>query len=736
MKVFLKPLYSQLNPGVGNCSLGCEQGCQIHQQAPSLKPPPGYTCPLSIHQAQTYAEVVHGTADVVFNKAATGDGKSLAAYAPGLMNPHFRIMGLYPTIELVEDQTRSQQGWHSLFGLDAEERIDRLFGEELSRRVQQAENSNKFQELFLAIQHKPILLTNPDIFHLITHFQYRHPAYGNDLLPFALADFPDLWVFDEFHIFGPHQEAAVLNSMTLLRRAQSDHRTRRFLFTSATPKPDFIKQLQQSGLKTVEIAGNYASEATSGYRQVLQPVELEFVALKDADSLDWLTENADRLAALLQVESQGRGLIILNSVAQAGRAARLLQRLLPGVLVREISGRIDRRERSQTQLALKNATQPVLVIGTSAVDVGVDFKIHLLIFESSDSATVIQRLGRLGRHPGFSAYKAFVLLSGRTPWVMARLQEHLQPEQSVERSQLQEAIAEAFDAPKEFQEYRNRWGAIQAQGMLWKMGEGSAQVKQVIQPVRDRITADLKKVYGHKLESARWCWFTLSQINSREVTQANRKRLESACKCWTGLCEVDTGKAVQKELLRFRGGSTLQAAVWDGSRFYTYDLLRLLPYALVETTTREAFLDAATSAGLGAEAFPQEHIQVYLRVQEWVDDRFDVNLHCNWNSSDLKCCELTLLSRLSLVGHPQSEVGKCLYQKKLLAFLVPLGIRQLHWEVSRHLKLSPVFGLHYLTDGSNKQGYACAFNQDALLLEALHWRLAKFCRLQPQSLIF
>jgi len=707
VKVFLKPLYSQLNPGIGHCPLGCEQVCQVHQQAPSLQPPPGYTCPLSVHQAQTCAAVVQGSADVIFNKAATGDGKSLAAYAPGLLNPNFRIMGLYPTIELVEDQTRSQQGWHSMFGLDAEERIDRLFGEELSRRVQQAEKSNKFQELLLAIQHKPILLTNPDIFHLITHFQYRNPAYGNDLLPLALADFPDLWVFDEFHIFGPHQEAAVLNSMTLIRRVQSDQRPRRFLFTSATPKPDFIDQLKQSGLETVEISGSYASEATPGYRQVLQPIALKFVELKDLDALGWFAENATNLRAMLQAEAQGRGLVILNSVAQAGRVARLVAKLLPDVLVREISGRIDRRERAETQAALKTAAQPVLVIGTSAVDVGVDFDIHLLIFESSDSATVIQRLGRLGRHPGFSAYNAVVLLSGRTPWVMARLQEHLQPEQSVERSELQAAIAEAFDAPKELQDYRNRWGAIQAQGMLWKMGDGNTQV---MKPVRDRMVIDLQKVYGFKLKP----WLG----------------------DWKDLAKSDIGKVTQQELLRFRGGSTLQAAVWDGDRFYTYDLLRLLPYALVETTTREAFLDAANRAGVGEEAFPQEHIQIYLRVQEWVDDRFDVRLHCNWNTSDLKCCELTLLSRLSLVGHPQPEIGKCLYAKQLLAFLVPLGIRQLHWEVSRHLKLSPVFGLHHLTDGSNKQGYACAFNQDALLLAALKRRLSKFCRLQPQSLIF
>ncbi|MEM9119530.1 MAG: type I-D CRISPR-associated helicase Cas3' [Cyanobacteria bacterium P01_F01_bin.56] len=707
MKVLLKSLYSQLNPGIANCPLGCDHSCQVHEQAPALVLPLGYTCPLSVHQAQTCAEALQGEVDVIFNKAATGDGKSLAAYLPGFINRSFRIMGLYPTIELVEDQTRSQREWHDRFGLDADSRIDRLFGEELSRRVQAAEKSSKFLELLLAIEQTPILLTNPDILHLITHFQYRDSAYGNDRLPLALAEFPDLWVFDEFHIFGPHQEAAVLNSMTLIRRTQADQRPRQFLFTSATPKPDFIHHLQQSGLKTVEIEGSYASEARPGYRQVLQPVELQFVELKNTDALNWLTEHADDLKTILASENPGRGLIILNSVAQAGRVARLLQRLLPEVLVREISGRIDRQERSRTQAALRESPQPVLVVATSAVDVGVDFRIHLLIFESSDSATVIQRLGRLGRHSGFNQYRAFVLLSGRAPWVLPRLREHLQSEQTIERSNLQAAIADAFDAPKEFQEYRNRWGATQAQGMLWKLGEGNAKV---MQPVRDRMTADLQKVYGPKLKSNLGAWLALGN--------------------------TPVGKETQQELLRFRGGSTLQAAVWDGNRFYNYDLLRLLPYALVEATDRDTFLAAATQAGLGEEAFPEKYIQVYLRVQEWVDERFDISLHCNWDTGDLTCCDLTLLSRLSLIGHPQAEIARCLYAKKLLAFQVPLGIRQSHWEVSCHLKLSPVFGLYQLTDGSNKQGYACAFNQDALLLEALKHRLTKFCRLQPQSLIF
>lgn len=553
------------------------------------------------------------------------------------------------------------------------------------------------------------MLSNPDIFHLITHFQYRDSPYGNDLLPLALAEWPDLWVFDEFHIFGPHQEAAVLNSLTLIRRTQQH--PRRFLFTSATPKPDFIDQLKQADFKVAEIEGVYANVKTPGYRPILQPVELEFVELKDTDALNWLTDMALRIREILEAEepeSLGRGLIILNSVALAGRVTRQLQDLLPGVIVREISGRIDRLSRQEIQAALKDANQPVLVVGTSAVDVGVDFRIHLLIFESSDSATVVQRLGRLGRHPGFKTYKAFVLLPGHAPWVMARLQEKLESDRTVERSLLQDAIAYAFDPPREFQDYRNRWGALQAQGMFSRM---TAENAKVMQSVRDRMIEDLQRVYLQNLESARQQWYKLGNDA--------------------------VGKEVQKELLRFRGGSTLQAAVWDENRFYIYDLLRLLPHATVEVIERETFLYAATQAKHGEEAFPDKYIQVYLCIQAWVDERFDLSLHCNRDSSELESCQLSLISRVRLVGHPQSDVMTCLGQKKLLTFLVPVNRNQpsSHWDVSRALFLSPLFGLYRLTDGAG-QAYACAFNQDALLLEALKRRLTRFCRAQPKSLIF
>jgi len=42
----------------------------------------------------------------------------------------------------------------------------------------------------------------------------------------------------------------------------------------------------------------------------------------------------------------------------------------------------------------KGVTSSDLVLGTSTIDVGVDFKINFLIFESESAGSFIQRLGR------------------------------------------------------------------------------------------------------------------------------------------------------------------------------------------------------------------------------------------------------------------------------------------------------------------------------------------------------
>ncbi|NJO52908.1 MAG: type I-D CRISPR-associated helicase Cas3', partial [Leptolyngbyaceae cyanobacterium RM2_2_4] len=345
----------------------------------------------------------------------------------------------------------------------------------------------------------------------------------------------------------------------------------------------------------------------------------------------------------------------------------------------------------------------VLVIGTSAVDVGVDFKIHLLIFESSDSATVIQRLGRLGRHPGFNHYRAIALLPEHAPWILAQLEQDLPDQVTVDRQTLRDVVIKAFDQPKEYDDYRKEWGALQAQGMLWQIGKDNPKV---VVDLRDRIHDDLQPVYG-------------------------KNSLEIARKRWAGMGNDPIGKAIQSELLRFRGSTTLQAAVWEGDRFYLYDLLRLLPYTWVEVIEEAEFLAAAQKQG--KQDFSFQYAQVFLRVQKWVDERIDIRLHTGRDSSEpqMRCCELTLLDKLKLINHPQASVIDCLSHKKILSFLVPGD----YWKIREALKLGALFALHPLVD-SSEQTYACAFNQDALLLKAMSYRLTKFCRKNSASLFF
>lgn len=706
MKVSLLPLYSQLNPGIGNCPLGCTQTCQVRQQAPTFGQGLNGSCPLSSHQAQTYAEVTRGKAEVVFNTSATADGKTLASYLTGLLNPAFRIIGLYPTIELVTDQEKQVREYYEKFAPDEIAQIDSLYGVELARRAEQADKGNKFKELLRSLKQKHVILMNPDIFHLVAHFRYQDPAYNRAELPLLLARNPDLYVADEFHIFGVHQEAAILNSLLLIRYNRPRKRPMRFLFTSATPKHEFINKLKESGFGVTEVAGNYVSEPKPGFRQISQPVNLEFVQLdQQTDSLTWLINQAEEIREILQAEGRGRGLIILNSVALVSRAVCQLQALLPEerVKVREVSGRIDRQERAVTQADLSNTAQSVLIVGTSAVDVGVDFRIHLLIFEANDSATFVQRLGRLGRHSGFSTYKAFVLLPGRTPWIGARLKEKLEDGQTINRIRFREIIEDAFNPPQEFQQYRTYWGALQAQGMLISMSKGNAEVMQQLQ---QSMSNDLRRVYGEQLDRKRGHWFALGKDK--------------------------TGAAIQEELLRFRGGSDLQAAVWDGTRFYTYDLLRLVPYAELEVIDRNVFLEAAKQSNHAPTEFPEKYVQVYLKLQRWSEQRFQIGLECDRGTDELKQCTLSLIDKLSITGHPQPEVSRCLRKQKLLTFLVQVNRNQpdSHLEVSRTLRLSPMFGLYRLKDADD-QFHACAFNQDALLLESLKWQIKPCAKTKP-----
>ncbi|MGB3535828.1 MAG: type I-D CRISPR-associated helicase Cas3' [Microcoleaceae cyanobacterium] len=735
MKIQIKPLFSELNSGVGRCPLGCKDSCIVHRKAPEFKPPQNQTCPLSSHQAQTYQQICDSNAEVIFNHAATGDGKSLGVYLPGLINARFRTLALYPTNALVKDQKRQLKGYHRLFNLDADKRVDELYGAELARRVekikQEGRRGNKFEELRKSLGKKRIIITNPDIFHLITHRRYQNMTYAHDRLLSDLAEIPDLYVADEFHIFGSHQEAAIINSMLLIRHSRERQRPLKFIFTSATYKPQFKEKLESLGFNIKSVHGNYISEELEdnppGYRQICQRIQLEFIKLEEnTDSLEWLLNQLCVIKEIFKAQKSrfGQGLIILNSVTKVRQVVNQLKPLLePEILVKEISGIVDSKEREDTVDQLFSAKKPILVVGTSAVDVGVDFDINLLIFEVSDSATFTQRFGRIGRipkgdQPTFKNCQAFVLIPNWMSWIWKNINNILTEGEKISRNHfMTETVECIFDSPQNFPQYQNYWGALQAQGMLISLSGENLKNKYereermaITQRIRDRMKEDLYKLYRQQLEKKRGHWYALSKD--------------------------ETGKQIQNQLLQFRGGSVLQVGCWENDKksLYTYELLKILSHTELEFISKKDFFEIVKNQNRSEFEFPKNYLQIYLKIKKWLDipSPHSIEFECDYLTRELRFCTLSTLAGILLKRHPQKqEINQILESLNLLTFLIPISYKKnSHWNILNALHLPATFGIYRISDEQGKD-YACAFNQDALLLESLKYKLPRCKNTEP-----
>src|SRR2546421_12423526 len=83
------------------------------------------------HQVATWEAIGDPDVDVIFNTAMTGDGKSLAAYLPAFRDGK-RIVAMYPTNELIQDQHGSLQKYERRLDIQMPSNAT-MFGEEITR---------------------------------------------------------------------------------------------------------------------------------------------------------------------------------------------------------------------------------------------------------------------------------------------------------------------------------------------------------------------------------------------------------------------------------------------------------------------------------------------------------------------------------------------------------------------------------------------------------------------------
>jgi len=658
---------------------------------------------LSGHQVETYRALTEGDAEVIFNTAMTGDGKSLAGQLPALIRGgmEYPVLAMYPTNELVEDQrvhldqTIAEWGAHVLPGMLNSAELDSIMVEEDYRRRGDA--------LMRILRNGDFILSNPDIFHYVMHQFYTYPEDAPERYAAPLAQKFRQLTFDEFHIFDASQIVSVLNALLFIQEISGEVRPHKFLFLSATPNRLMREYLERSGLRVKFIEGEYATGGDSAHwRKILNPAEIHFAASSRAE--EWVEAHLDDvlLPFFLERRPHAKGAIIVNSVASALRIYEKLQPVFAehGLRVEPNTGLTSRTRR-------RISYEADLLIGTSTVDVGVDFQINFLVFESRDAGSFLQRLGRLGRHDGyrrdgqvyaFHDYVAYALLPD---WITARLfkgQEGASPlleeGAEIERQQFNEAIRDVFPPLTEFEHYAQTWGKFQSLKIL--RGLARKTVREQYCQSRENLQKRYEATFGIHLSSA--------IPHYKELAEKEKPLLEEA--------------------LSFRGGNPFICGVIDTAeekeedRFKVMDLLQAIANHALSYLSEAEFYEAARQAGANLQFFKKQEPLGFFQLhgtREYQKFRFWLDKDLSYWGAENYGKVLTLKGFSLDANFPGANEINTRLARRTLPALLCAGLHPL--EMKRRLSLPLLFPLYEFVSRDGVSG-TVAFGRTALMLDA------------------
>jgi CRISPR-associated endonuclease/helicase Cas3 len=710
-KIVLKPVYSE--------TVETPKGIEI---------PDGWR--LAWHQLETFKALQDPNIDFVFNTAMTGDGKSLAAYL-GVLQGNTEAIALYPTNELARDQENQIRKYVEDFQPRNEPRIARLNSAELELYAEN-EGIKKSAAIATHGSQREILITNPDIFHYLHRGAYLMPKDSPDKLWGRIDKDFNLFIFDEFHVFSAPQIASVLNTILLIKR--TNKKEKKFLFLSATPDKDLIERLDKAKLryKLIDPKASCKYEfpdtemrsqqlEQDKWRLVTREITLHFVPLESVSkaSETWLKDNLDMILQHFLERRGTKGAIILNSIASVKRLTSLFAEAFAkhGLTVGENTG-------LSSKTVKERSLNCDLVLGTSTIDVGVDFKINFLIFESADSGSFIQRLGRLGRHQGyvnadgqeikFTQFVAYTLVPN---YLIERLFEKNDSPFTTngiyDRAFLSENIYTTYRKINDFKNYYSRWGAMQSLKLLKQLSNKT--IAQQYAGSRDQFRTDCEQVFG---------------VNLGKV----EGKFRYCEKEWKEKFNKDKGNPIAEDASSFRGSSPLQCGLYDmtepneDERFKTYDLSGILSNLDVEPMTEAAFMRLVkeTSERTG-QPIPKgrfEHCISFMKLQSYSKER--KSWRFTYNNGDLKeiadSGKVCILSGIGIWQPSYSYIKKIdekIKGRAIVSYLVnrPVSEVKAMLHLPMHFPLYEICDKHSILDSNCP--FSITFGQSALLLDTL-----------------
>src|SRR5439155_18803023 len=122
------------------------------------------TYKLRYHQAQTWQKFTNSDAEVIFDTALTGDGKSLAGQLPMLADGKYALL-LYPTNELIKDQVKQVERYIHEFGLSAYFTCQTLYSDGITEAIEKYGTISRSSMILTWLKSHSYILSNPDLFH-------------------------------------------------------------------------------------------------------------------------------------------------------------------------------------------------------------------------------------------------------------------------------------------------------------------------------------------------------------------------------------------------------------------------------------------------------------------------------------------------------------------------------------------------------------------------------------------
>lgn len=641
----------------------------------------------------------------LFLVTPTGSGKTLGSYAYAINN-QIPAFGAYPTNALIRDQEEALKDWIDPYDQYRLLRIDSKQLDHWQDRLDLKRHASTLERL---MNWRGTILTNPDILFYTFFSLYSGPSGFNQRL-FALLGQYQVFIFDEFHLYNVKQMADVAFLVGTLHTINPE-RGRVFLFASATPDSPAHDWLQKRLHLQVKVVKGKSSNVSNA-RTIAYPLQLSLLPanLRHWKGVETLMEYLPTLQRFLSDYPEARIVTILDSVVGAIEVAQKLRDLFAGKPVGEIHGLSSDEER-------ETAIQQPLTVGTSTIEVGIDFKEKaekdVLIYEARTAGQFVQRFGRLARHK--KSLPIPNLAVALVPeYVYHFLTDRLSEGESLSRDKLYRLVEEGYQKQEDFARYLKKHAPAEFQEARQKV---RASFQQDDWP---RIETGLKK-------------------NIKALTGATDKQ------AW-GKYHYYKEERILKPLLTFRS-SGFQAAILDergadaGFPAKRYNLMFLLRRGEFTEIGEEAYLERlealenqwlenVTRERRYAERIgrkPDDLLGVYgyFRLTGLLNTARKVWFEVNEDAVYGHVAQVTTLKGLEVVTDPRirlRRLNRHLKRKHMVAWFAPKHPAAVHFGKA----LPPLFAVYELRvvkpgGQLSDQRWSIVFNQDAFFVDSLGW---------------